>query len=348
MMPFFSVIVSLYNVEKYFSRGISCLAGQLFQDFEAILVDDGSTDETPSLCDRTAENDGRFKIIHQQNSGVGPARNRGLKQATGKYICFFDIDDFVRNDWLEILYGRVKETEPELLIFGYREINPKYGMISRFSFDEITFRSNRELREGYVSQISGIRWNNGFLWNKVYDRNFLLKNNLWLPDSRIQGDELFNLEVYEKVERVSVVPDILYDYFVSESGNIRSSFIPDRLDIFCKIKTSFLKLYKDWALDDERFLQYVHERFIKSVLFNRNRASLKETLYYYSSLVRLDSVQESAHYVLDSKDALRRRDFSFFCYCQAIRKKSARGIMVLSQMDEVRAWIRKIVWKIIK
>lgn len=338
---FFSVIVCVFNAAKYFSRGISCLAGQHFQAFEVILVDDGSTDETPLLCDLTAEGDSRFKVVHQQNAGPGPARNKGMEQAVGRYLCFFDIDDIVRCDWLEILYKRIVENEPQLLIYGYREIREKNKTITEVAFDELYFQTNEELRAGYLPHLSGLRCNNGFVWNKVYERDSVLSNDLRFSCCKIQQDELFNLAVYKKTDRVRVVAEVLYDYYIYEKGNIRSTFIPDRTDIFCKIRESFLDLYQCWQLDDDRFLRYVHERFIKSLLFNCNRnLSGRARLDYFHSLVKMDAVQASVRFIARMDPRSPGHDLLFDCYCSAIRKQAYYTMLALQIISDSIAGLK--------
>lgn len=102
-MPEITIIVPAYNVEKYIGKSMDCLKKQSFQDFEVVIIDDGSTDKTGSICDRLAEEDSRFKVYHKENEGVSAARNAGLDRVSGKYITFIDSDDWVTEDYLEYL-----------------------------------------------------------------------------------------------------------------------------------------------------------------------------------------------------------------------------------------------------
>ena len=105
----FSVIVPIYKIEKYLSRCIDSVLAQTFGDYELILVDDGSPDNSPKLCDKWAEKDKRVKVIHKPNGGVSSARNEGLKVAKGEYICFCDSDDEVLPNYCEDLLKALKE-----------------------------------------------------------------------------------------------------------------------------------------------------------------------------------------------------------------------------------------------
>ena len=116
-----SIVTAVYNCEKYLEKCITCLQNQTFRDFELILVDDGSPDGSGKLCDELAEGDSRIKVIHQANSGPGPARNAGIAVAKGDYLVFLDSDDYLTcNTALETLYNALEENNfPDALYFDY-------------------------------------------------------------------------------------------------------------------------------------------------------------------------------------------------------------------------------------
>lgn len=116
---FFSIVIPIYNVSKFVRRGVECILAQDFDDFELILVDDGSTDGSGTLCDREAAMCSKIKVIHQDNSGAGPARNAGIDAAVGEYVAFFDIDDIVKADWLSSIYKILTKGLSQLLVYGY-------------------------------------------------------------------------------------------------------------------------------------------------------------------------------------------------------------------------------------
>lgn len=263
---FFSIVCAVYNVDKYFRRGIDSVLSQTFRDFELILVDDGSSDATPALCDEYAARDPRIRVIHQQNVGVGETRNRGMDLARGNYILFFDIDDILRPEALARLNEYLSENNPQLLIFSYREINPELGTEDVFKFSRLDISSNSELKTVYVDELSGLGFNNGFVWNKVYERDFLISNSLRSPNLRIQQDEVFNVEVLKRVDRILVISDVLYDYYVYNSGNNRSRHIPERLEIYRTVRDSLLSLSEHWRLNDPRFEAYIRRRFVDSLI----------------------------------------------------------------------------------
>lgn len=270
--PFFSVIVPIHNKKEFILRGLESLASQKFQDYEIIIVDDGSTDGSENLCDNFVKFKKHIRIIHQKNFGSGHARNIGIENSKGKYLLFFDIDDLVGKDWLDCVYENLIGSSPEILIFGYREINLKYKTSITCSFENIEFISNDEIGKGFAKYIAGIKFNNGFVWNKAYKRSFIIKNDIKFPNINIQQDELFNHQVYRVASHVKLIDKPLYNYYVYENGNVRSKHIPDRIEIFKQVKHSFESLAYFWDLNENKELvKYINRRFLTNVFFNKEK-----------------------------------------------------------------------------
>ena len=109
-----SVIVPVYNVEKYLNKCVDSIINQTFKDIEIILVDDGSTDSSPKICDDYTKVDSRIKVVHQKNSGLSAARNTGIRQSSGKYLAFIDSDDYISKDFCEILYNSITREKADV------------------------------------------------------------------------------------------------------------------------------------------------------------------------------------------------------------------------------------------
>lgn len=131
-MPMVSVIVPVYNVEKYLPRCIDSLLAQSFTEFEVVLIDDGSTDNSGLICDSYAQKDRRVKVIHQKNGGVCRARNAGLDIAAGKYIAFCDSDDYCTSVWLQELVKKAQNEKAQLVVSGFQAVNEKDEVLSTF------------------------------------------------------------------------------------------------------------------------------------------------------------------------------------------------------------------------
>lgn len=253
-------------MKKFLNRGIEQLLAQTYEDHEIILIDDGSTDGSGTLCDQWTINDERIKVIHKTNGGLGSARNAGFDIARGKYIWSMDMDDEIEPDVLEHLHIYAEDTKAEVLCFGYIEEDYSTKVKNSYEFERISCKSNDEVKQIYVDLLLGLKCNNGFFWNKLYRRDFIEKNHLRFGNEYIQQDELFNLKVYKCVEHLELIPGIYYHYYVYGSGNNRARYIPNRFDIYATIRTEFLNLYNAWNLTDQRMLIFVYRRFFFDVL----------------------------------------------------------------------------------
>ncbi|MCH5319081.1 MAG: glycosyltransferase [Paramuribaculum sp.] len=318
-MSFFSVITCLYNAERYLEKGLNCLLTQKFRDYEIILIDDGSTDFTPVFCDKMVNLYDNIKVIHQVNMGPGEARNRGIKLSSGKYICFFDIDDTVDENWLDKIYNNLILSYPEVLIYSYREINLRYGTQSEFHFNNLELISNYQIGQSFTEHLSGLKFNNGFVWNKVYDRKFISDNNILFPSSIIQQDELFNHNVYRNAHHIVLIDEILYDYYVYYNGNIRSRMVPQRFEIFKEVKASFLNLVEFWRISDRRMLEYIDKRFLLNTFFNIGMGMREKQLSDYL-LKTVNDVEVSMS--LKQIKNTKKKGFTFSCLCWFYENKN--------------------------
>lgn len=268
MTPFFTIVTPIYNNSQYISRGCASIMAQTFIDFEWILVDDGSTDDSGYQIDKMAQKyPEKVKVFHKTNEGAGPTRNTGIKVAKGKYLAFFDIDDEVYPNWLQDAHNYLIQYHPQLMVSGYEDFLTYNNEINLRKFDFKLYDSNIMFKKDFTEKFSGIKFHNGFVWNKIYERKFIVENGFKIPSLRIQQDEAFNHLIYPHVDRVLSVPDIWYKYYVYTSGNTRSHYISERIDIYKIIRDSFLTLQKNWCGEDENLTKYIFKRFYFS-LFN--------------------------------------------------------------------------------
>lgn len=265
--PKVSVIVCCYNVAKWLCAGrLDDVYSQTYGNLEIILVDDGSTDETAVLLDAEASKDPRVRVIHKKNGGLGSARNAGLDAASGEYVWAFDIDDRVERNCVERCVAMAEEKDCDVLMFGFLAITPYLGTIETVRLESTVITSNAELRDNYLDRILFIPNGNGFFCNKFYRRLFLEKYNLRFENQRIQQDEVFNLKVYHHLEKCYISSEVFYHYYIYDSGNNRSRFIPDRFDIYKSIRWHFEDLKSFWNLSDQRMEDYLDRRFYQSVM----------------------------------------------------------------------------------
>lgn len=196
-MPTFSIIVPVYNTEQFLDKCVSSILAQTYNDFELILVDDGSTDNSPNMCDIYAEKDFRIKVIHKKNGGVSSARNCGIDAAKGTYIWFVDSDDYIEPFSLQRLFEVQNSHNAELYVFNNRSV-------CELSTENI----NDFFRKYYFTYALGFE-----PWNKLYKRDIIKANNLQFDtQEKIGEDLLFNINYYKAIFS-SGVKDI---YFVGE------------------------------------------------------------------------------------------------------------------------------------
>lgn len=322
-MPIFSIIIPIYNKSIYIKKNIHQLLNQTFSNFELILINDGSNDESELLCNNFCQKDERIIVLHQDNLGTGLARNSGINLAKGEYICFVDIDDHVGVNWLQDIYKIISNNNPEVLIYSYKEINPQLNIETIFQFQNKFYNSNESIKVDYISELSGTKFNNGYVWNKVYKRNFLINNNIMFPDLKIQQDEVFNHLVYKNAETLITSSEVLYEYYVYDKGNTRNTFIPNRLKIFRNVKTSFLDLASFWNLKDTQLYDYIHLRFYRNVIFNRNNFSHKDLKKFINEIFNDEDFNDTINYI--SNNCLNSLSPIEKLILSSINKKSVRS-----------------------
>lgn len=267
MNPKVSIVVGLYNVSSFLKeKHLSCIFQQTYSNWELLLIDDGSTDETSILCDQFAEQDSRIKVFHKKNGGLGSARNVGIEKATGEYLWFYDVDDEVELNLLESCVFEMEKRQVNLMIFGFWAITPSQNLTEEVHFTEKEIRGQKQLRDCYLDDLLFVRYGNGFAWNKMYRRSFIEQKHLRYEDQRIQQDEVFNLKVYQKTDSIYLSPKLFYHYFIYNIGNTRSRFIPNRFEIYKSIYNHFIKLRELWNIQDIRFEEFLYRRFYSNIL----------------------------------------------------------------------------------
>lgn len=202
-----SVIVPVYNVERYLPACLESIVQQHLSDYEVIMVDDGSTDGSGAICDEFAERYPQFKVIHKGNGGVSAARNRGIEEAKGEYILFLDSDDFLVPDAIKPLLKLAKDNELNVLGFSYLTVPEDTTSAPEVSFEtpqklEILNGYDYIARFNYTAQV----------WWYLVRRELIIKNNLLLPVGRVLEEAAFNMRLFLKAERLAQVPNVAYCY----------------------------------------------------------------------------------------------------------------------------------------
>ena len=183
MKDLISVIVPVYNVEKYLNRCVDSILAQTYTNLEVILVDDGSPDGCPAICDAYVKKDKRVKVIHKANGGQGTARNAGLDIAKGDYISLIDSDDWIEKDFIKILHNYIINNDADLVICNYNEVNEQDQIIKHSNLQYKVYKSNKfDLLFNQIDTVPVI-----VPWNKLYKKSVF--SNLRYADTRIYEDE---------------------------------------------------------------------------------------------------------------------------------------------------------------
>lgn len=254
MNAFFSIIVPVYNIEKYLKQCISSILNQKFGDYEIILVDDGSTDSSGEICDFYQKQDKRIKVIHQKNGGQSSARNKGLLLANGKYVVFLDSDDLLFPDGLQQVYEILTLEKVELLriqaVYFYDGKLKGMGYHTSEKHDCESGESFllRELTDEFCSTV----------WSYIFNREFLLNNNLFFVEKIFHEDEQFMPRCILKSKSIVTSDCLFYEYRIRKGSTMtkknQTKNATDLLFIVDSLKEVF---------------ECVGNEILKKLLFNR-------------------------------------------------------------------------------
>lgn len=232
--PKISVIVPVYNIEKYLSRCVSSILAQSFTDFELLLIDDGSFDDSGNICDKYALTDERVRVFHKENGGVSSARNLGLEKARGEYVMFIDGDDSISVETLNVCYDISCSKKLDCLQFSYRQINDKGTCLFCNSYSiEVCpgieyFNFNKCLYTVWGSCIrKKLLWDNDIAFNK---------------ELKLGEDQLFIMRVCYYSKNVARIPNVLYNYMENATSATKNT---QYTDLLISIR-SFLKFNSEY------------------------------------------------------------------------------------------------------
>ena len=219
-----SVIIPIYNVERYLDKCIRSVVDQTYKNLEIILVDDGSPDQCGTICDKWAEKDERIRVIHKINGGLSDARNVGLDAATGAYIGFVDSDDYIHPQMFKKLYEKIKEYNADLAICGFNRVEENNGMIiSSVNMPVDGLIEKKEAMKYVCCKGSFV-----VVWNKLYKRE--LFNGLRFIYGKIAEDRFIMHELIHKCTRIVAVLANYYYYAQTPNSIMRSDKTVAHLD----------------------------------------------------------------------------------------------------------------------
>lgn len=224
----FSVIVPVYNVERYLRRCLNSILAQSCQDYEMILIDDGSLDRSGEICDQYVEISERVKVIHQENQGLSGARNTGLSAASGDWIVFVDSDDWIDPDMLEIISMHMQKTEADIYSFNARKVDENDQVTEKLLYavenETITFRKEEQRFQFYFDQL--MRYKTGWeAWGSIYKKSIIEQHGLRFISTReiFAEDYLFTFQYMLCADSIARMCNIFYNYFQRSDSLLHST-----------------------------------------------------------------------------------------------------------------------------
>lgn len=280
-MCVFSIIIPVYNVEQYLRVCLDSIAAQTIGDFEAILIDDGSSDASGEICDEYAKDDNRFSVFHQKNQGVSAARNKGLELANGKYIVFVDSDDYIESTFLDIMCHEMKGFD--LLFYGdtyhYQDGNIlTHQPFSSESNDRKTVE-NRIL--AFKRSDDGYEYF-GYTWNKVFRTDIIKKHTIrFIEGLSLREDELFTAEYCRHIVSLKVLSSPIYHYRVLSSGLSSKPKSSETIETYCD---ALKKVSTGWTTRD--LLECELERYVSSLFQAYHSATTMQSKWRIAHKIR--------------------------------------------------------------
>lgn len=210
-----SVIVPVYNMEQYLERCVNSIVDQTYRNLEIILVDDGSTDRSPRMCDEYAQKDGRIKVVHKVNGGLSDARNAGLQAATGTYIGYVDSDDWIEPQMYQRMYETCIEHQAQVAVCRYAKIYRDH--VDREGNGQVAVFDREGILKIYLTdQPEYVVYNS--VWSKLFAREVV--EGVLFPVGKNSEDIMYTTKAFCKLEKAVYIDECLYDYVLDREGSI--------------------------------------------------------------------------------------------------------------------------------
>lgn len=278
-MPEISVIVPVYKVEHYLHRCVDSILAQTFTDFELILVDDGSPDGCPAICDEYVQRDARVRVIHQRNSGVSAARNAGMDAAYGKYVMFCDSDDSVDAKWCEIMHRAIERNPEAWVVSNIWRVNENEECVAQVTRTQM--EENFDYFQIYKMGLSA------YTFNKIYVKEKIERYRFQFDEScGFAEDVAFNVDYAEKCEDIVFINQALYFYQNNPEGIMRR-FDSNRFALHLRPFRVRLGLVgKENAAEYCDIWLYQFLNLFDNVFDPRNSMTLPQKLHYNQRMIR--------------------------------------------------------------
>lgn len=344
-----SVIIPVYNVEPYLERCIESVLNQTFEDFELILVDDGSKDGSSEICDRYADRCDKIIVIHQDNMGAGLSRNHGLEAARGNYIMFSDSDDYMECNLLKNLYEAVTEANADCAVAGCTvDYSDKRTSTLYYVKQEEAFRSKEDMDRLLLGSVSSLP-SHGLdsvygqsACARMYRRQLIAEHNIRFVSERecISEDIVFNVDFLKHARRAVAIPDVSYHYECGHKGSLskgyRSDWLEREIHLYEVLEKRFSEIYSR-----DQYILYLQRFLIIRIAFD-----MTQEIRYHDHVDRKHPMRKAVKKMLaDEKlqEALREYPWRKLPFLRMILAGTMRF-----QMTELLIFLIRIQQRIMK
>ena len=297
-----SVIIPIYNAEKFLNKCIISVINQTYQDIEIILINDGSTDKSGDICNHYLRHDKRIKYFYKNNGGVSSARNFGISQAQGTYIIFIDSDDWIENNYVKNLVNQIDKQDSYFIISGYTidVLDKNNKVVKTVKYKPVA--DLIEKKEDYIRTLAELINKRYILspWGKIYRLDIIKDNQISFDISKSIGEDLvFNLDYLNKVKKIKLCKDCKYHYILSNAESLTKKFGEERIENTYHLFLKGIDFLKTNNLEEVSWVFYKYYfksqmNFIESQIHNRCKKEKLEK--YITKILEQDIIKNNYHY----------------------------------------------------
>ena len=299
--PLISIVVPIYNVEKYLTKCLESILNQTYKNIEIILVNDGSTDNSKKICEEYIKKDSRIILINKKNGGLSDARNKGIDKSTGEYITFIDSDDYIELDYIMSLYKGIQNNNIDLVISGHRVLYDTGKIIEKKTCGNIVLSSKETLEKMLYDEGVDV-----CSVNKLYKKN--LFDDIRFPKGREFEDSATTYKLIDKSKKIAIIDKITYNYSIRSDSITTKNFNPKKMELILSTKEmcDFIRnKYPDLNKACDRRLMYAYLSTLSQMASSNKR-------YLEYENICLKYIKENSNKVLKDKRICRRDKFALY------------------------------------